>query len=37
MNLAQNKGTTVIATKYDANSDSTTDNASAVNRNRLTP
>ena len=37
ISLAQNSGTTVIATKYEANSDSTTARASAVNRNRLTP
>src|SRR5437660_12006326 len=37
MKRAQNSGTTVIATKYDANSASTTASASAENRNRLTP
>ena len=34
---AQNSGTTVMATKYEANSESTTASASAVKRNRLTP
>ena len=37
ISFAQNSGTTVIATKYDANSASTTASASAENRNRLTP
>src|SRR5438270_13704229 len=37
MKFAQNSGTTVNATRYDANSESTTDSASDVNRNRLTP
>jgi len=37
MNCAQNSGTTVIATKYDANSANTTANARALNRNWLTP
>src|SRR5689334_25394481 len=37
MNFAQNSGTTVQATKYDATSDSTTASASAENRKRLTP
>src|SRR6476646_9863084 len=36
-NRAQKSGTTVTATKYDANSASTTASASAENRNRLTP
>src|SRR5208283_3157739 len=37
MNLAQNNGTTVIATKYEANNERMTDDASAMNRNLLTP
>jgi hypothetical protein len=35
--LAQNKGTTVIATRYEAIKERITDKASAVNRNLLTP
>ena len=35
--LAQNRGTTVIATIYEANSDKITAVARATNRNRLTP
>src|SRR5262249_32880661 len=34
---AQNSGTTVIATRYDAKSEETTASASAENRKRLTP
>src|SRR5271170_2113811 len=37
MSLAQNSGTTVIATRYEANSERITDMASAVNRYLLTP
>src|SRR5262249_62039152 len=37
ISFAQNSGTTVMATKYDANSDKITATASATNRNRLTP
>ncbi len=37
ISFAQKSGTTVSATKYDAKSDKTTANASAENRNRLTP
>ena len=37
MKRAQKSGTTVIATKYDANRASTTASASAENRKRLTP
>ncbi len=37
MSLAQNSGTTVMATRYEANSERITASASAVNRNRLTP
>ena len=37
ISFAQNSGTTVSATKYDANSASTTARASAENRKRLTP
>ncbi len=36
-NRAQNRGITVIATKYDANSEITTASANAENRNLLTP
>src|SRR5579862_8950569 len=36
-NLAQNKGTTVIATKNEANSETTTASAIAEKRNLLTP
>ena len=35
ISLAQNNGTTVMATKYEANSERITANASAVNRNLL--
>src|SRR5215831_4876744 len=37
MSFAQNSGTTVSATTYDATSASTTASASAENRNLLTP
>src|SRR5579864_2698434 len=37
MNLAQNSGTTVSATAYDANNDNATASAKAENRNLLTP
>ena len=37
MKRAQNNGTTVIATRYDATSDNTTASASAEKRNLLTP
>src|SRR5215471_12994373 len=37
MKRAQNSGTTVIATTYEANSARTTAAASAENKNRLTP
>ena len=37
MKRAQKSGTTVMATAYDAKSESTTESASAVNKKRLTP
>jgi len=37
MKRAQNSGTTVIATRYDAASESTTPSARAMNKYRLTP
>jgi hypothetical protein len=37
MKRAQNSGTTVNATRYEANSEMTTARANAENRNRLTP
>ena len=37
MNRAQNSGTTVMATAYEANNEMATANASAENRNLLTP
>ena len=37
MKRAQKSGTTVIATAYEAKSESTTASASAENRNLLTP
>src|ERR1700685_561741 len=37
MNMEQNKGTTVSATKYEAKSETTPANAKGVNKNLLTP